>query len=145
MGNDVKVPTTADFQYVLALEQRAITGGMKINPYMAFGIPSKPVTLTPAVDRWTVSQTEWLSDITQKFLIDSRILDSWHRKNMGTDLAGYPSYTNSSTSTAVVGTSSQTIQDLRQIDVVFEAVGFGPGETLTSIKFDGIPVTPVAV
>lgn len=145
MGTDVKVPKTSDYTLVSILEQTSRTGAMNINPYMAFGIPSKPVTLTPAVDRWTVSETTWLSDITQKFLVDNRILDKWHIKHMGWGLAGYPSYTNSSTSTAVVGSNSQAIQNLRQIDVVFEVAGFGPGETLASIKFDGITVTPVAV
>ncbi|QNJ57338.1 hypothetical protein Dolphis_31 [Pseudomonas phage Dolphis] len=145
MSNDVKVPTTSDFVYVSVLEQVSITGNMKINPYMAFAVPPKPVTLTPAVDRWTVTETSWLSEITQKFIVDKAIHDAYHYRRYGPGLAGFPSYTNTTTSTAVVSQSSSPIEHLRQIDIVFEATGFGPGETLTSIKFDGIAVNPVAV
>lgn len=145
VGADVLVPTTSEFTLVSVLEQTSRTGDMKINPYMAFAIPSKPVTLTPAVDRWTESVTTWLSSVTQKFIIDAAIHDAYHARLYGPGLAGFPSYTNSSTSTSVVSSSTTLIQNLRQIDVQFEVTGFGPGETLTSLKFDGIAVTPVAV
>lgn len=145
VGSDVTVPTTCQFSLVPVLEQTSRTGDMKINPYMAFAVPPKPITLTPAVDRWTETQTDWLSATTQKFIVDNAIHDAYHYRLYGTNLAGFPSFNNSTTSTVTVGSSSSAIENLRQIEVRFEAKGFGPGETLTSLKFDGISLTPTAV
>jgi hypothetical protein len=136
---DVAAPTTCAFTLEPVLEQTARTGDMKINPYMAFDVPPKPVTLTPAVDRWTVTQTSWLSATTQKFIIDKRSHD-WQR-----NINKFPSYTTTTMSTVLVRSSSSAIENLRQIEVKFEAKGFGPGEVLSELKFDGIVLTPTAI
>lgn len=145
VSSDVAGPTSCDFTLEPILQQTSQTGAMKINPYMAFAIPPKPVTLTPNVDRWTETQTTWLSPITQKFLVDNAIKDSYHYQLYGTNLAGWPSYTTSTTETVLVNSKSSRIENLRQIEVRFEASGFGANEQLTSLKFDGIAVTPVAI
>lgn len=142
---DVSGPTSCDFTLEPILQQTSRTGDMKINPYMAFTVPAKPVTLTPNVDRWTETQTTWLSPVTQKFIVDNAMKDAYHIRLYGTNLAGWPSYTNSSTQTVLVSSKTSRIENLRQIEVKFEATGFGPYEQLVSLKFDGITVTPVAI
>lgn len=97
------------------------------------------------MDRWTETQTTWLSATTQKFIVDNAIKDAYHYRLYGTNLAGWPSYTTSTTQTVLVSSTTSRIENLRQIDVKFEATGFGPGEQLVSLKFDGITVTPVAI
>lgn len=145
VSTDVSGPTSCEFTLEPVLSQTSRTGDMKINPYMAFTVPAKPVTLTPNVDRWTETQTTWLSATTQKFIVDNAIKDTYHYRLYGTNLAGWPSYTTSTTQTVLVSSTTSRIENLRQIDVKFEATGFGPGEQLVSLKFDGITVTPVAI
>lgn len=142
---DVTETTTCNYTLEPILTQTSRTGNMKINPYMAFAVPSKPITLTPAVDRWTETQTTWLSAITQKFIVDNAIKDKYHTKLYGTSLVGWPSYTTSTTQTNLASSISSRIENLRQIEVKFEVAGFGPNEQLSSMKFDGVSVTPVAI
>lgn len=145
VSSDVAGPMSCGFTLEPVLQQTSRTGDMKINPYMAFAVPAKPVTLTPNVDRWTETQTTWLSPITQKFIVDNAIKDAYHYRLYGKNLAGWPSYTTSTTQTVLVSSKTSRIENLRQIDVKFEATGFGPGEQLVSLKFDGLAVTPVAI
>lgn len=139
VSTDIADPNSCAYTLEPVLQQTSRTGEMKINPYMSFAVPPKPVMLTPAVDRWTETQTTWLSPITQKFIVDNRSHD-WDK-----NLAGFPSYTNTSTQTVVVNSKKTRIEHLRQIEVKFEVAGWGPGEQLASIKFDGISVTPVSI
>lgn len=110
------------------LQQTARTGSMKINPYMAFDPIPAAVSLNPAIDRWTEVQTTWTSGITQRFLtgVGNRVVDI-----------------STSVATQLVKTESESIQNLRQIQVSFRLTGFGPNEMLNSVLFDGISVTPV--
>lgn len=144
MSSDVAAETSLSFSTAVALEQIARTGDMKINPYMAFDPIPGNVTLNPAIDRWTETQTTWASPVTKKFVVDNRILDSWHLRVFGTGFNRYPSSTTTSSTDVLVSSSSEAIENLRQIDVGFTITGFGPGETLTSVTFDGIAVTPSA-
>jgi hypothetical protein len=107
------------------LQQELRTGGMKINPYMAFGLLPAGVQLNPAIDRWTEVNSVWLSPITQRFV------EGWGNRSSVTTTA----------STQLVKTTSSLIQNLRQIDVGFKISGFGPGEVLNNVIFDGISVT----
>ena len=103
------------------------TGEMKVNPYQAFAIPPSVITLTPAIDRWTEPRTTFTSPVTNLFNVRQ---GEWR-----------PFTTTTVRSTEVAGVSSGDLPFLRQITVSFRIEGFGPGETLTSVTFDGIPVT----
>lgn len=126
---DVSAPTSLPFTLESALQQTARTGSMKVNPYMAFDPIPAVVTLTPAVDRWSVTNTTWNSALTRRVTVGS----------------GNTSSTSTTTENVLLSRTSQAAEFLRQIDVQFRLTGFGPSEALTSVRFDGIAVTPVAV
>lgn len=129
---DVTTPVTCAFTLEPILRQEARTGSMKINPYMAFGIPPSVVTIDPPVDRWNEVVTQWASPITRAFTSGSGGV--W----------GTRSTTTKSTAKQLIKTRDTLIANLRQIEVQFRIEGFGPGETLNSVTFDGLPVTAVA-
>ena len=131
-SNDISAPATCSYTLVPVLQQEARTGSMKINPYMAFGIPPAQVTLNPPLDRWVEVDTVWASPITKAFTTGS---GGWWGTNVSV---------NSSAQNVLLKTTQAQLEYLRQIDVRFRLDGFGPGETLTSTTFDGLPVTPVA-
>ena len=81
------------------------------------------VTLDPAVDRWTVTNTSWASRIT-------RITGSGNRVRT----------TGSATQT--LSRTETEVEFLRQIDVDYALTGFGPSEALAELTFDGISIDP---
>lgn len=136
MSDDVRQATARGYTLSPVLEQKFRTMEMKVNPYMAFDPLPARVTLTPAVDRWTDVQTEWASAITQRF-------------NRSTGTGGGSGWavlhhTETTTTTQFVSKTSKEAEHLRQIDVAFSIEGFGPGEELSSVTFDGVAVTPTA-
>ena len=127
--NDVTARTSLAFNLTATLEQPMRTGSMKVNPYLAFDPIPAAVTLTPAVDRWTELQTTWASPVTERLTVGS----------------GNRSSVSQSTSDVLLSSSRRAIETLRAIEVHFSVSGFGPNEALSSLKFDGISVTPVAL
>ena len=131
---DVAAMTARPYSVSVLLEQPYRTTDMAVNPYQAFEpLPAK-VTLTPAVDHWTDVQTMWASAVTQTF-----------KRSTGTGGGSgwavlHPTETN--TTTQALSSSTTLAENLRQIDVSFEIEGFGPGEALESVTFDGVEVTP---
>lgn len=103
------------------LEQPMRTGAMLVNPYSAFDPLPAAVTLIPAVDRWSESVDEWAAPITS-------VQESTARS--GRDVE-----------THILSETTTELQYLRPIEVRFE-LGFGAGETLVGVVFDGLPVTP---
>lgn len=111
-----------NFTEEVVIAQEAVTGCTKINPYQAFApLPAK-MSLIPAQDFWTETQENWLSPATQVFGQGNR------SRVINTEV--------------VTSTRSATAYFLRQIEVAFEIDGFGVGETLTSLTFDHLDVTP---
>lgn len=129
MSSDITGRTSMAFTLQVFLAQLSYTGSMKVNPYSAFDPIPAAVTLTPAIDNWTVLNTTWASAITERITIGSG--------NMGT--------TVTTQAVQLLSSASRPAENLRQIEVRFSAAGFGPNEVLTSITFDGVPVTATAI
>lgn len=122
VGSDIVGPETLPFDNAIALQQPFRTGLMKINPYMSFAAPPAPVLLTPAIDRWTVVESVWASDATSRFVVGQ----------------GDQSSSTSATRTLLTGVTTAPIENLRSIPVSYRITGFGAGEILQSVTFDGV-------
>ncbi len=126
IGEAIKTAATLDYVLETIVEQPFRTGSMLVNPYQAFDPIPADVTLEPAVDYWTVTNTIWASSTTERLFIGwGRASTSWGSEDR-------------------VTTTSVDAEFLRQIVVKFKIAGFGPGEMLQSLTFDGIAVTPTA-
>ncbi|TIW97779.1 DUF4815 domain-containing protein [Mesorhizobium sp.] len=102
--------------------QEAVTGCTKINPYQSFApLPAK-MSLTPSQDFWTETEDNSLSPVTQVF--------GQGNKSRVTNVE------------VITSTREVSARFLRQINVAFDIDGFGPGEVLQKLTFDGIDVTP---
>ncbi|MFI3270809.1 MAG: DUF4815 domain-containing protein [Pseudomonadota bacterium] len=113
---------TLPYIFETCLEQPLITGSRLVNPYQSFEPVPAVVTLDPAYDRWTETQTVWTSSVTNKVTTGS----------------GNTSTTSTSTSTSTVSVVSSDIEYLREIDVDYTLEGMAYNETLESLTFDGI-------
>lgn len=120
---------TLPFSLESVIEQPNKTGCMKINPYQAFDPTPAKVTLTPASDFWVTYVAQWLSPIWQYFTITH--WDYNHRN-----------YVYHSTQTQLLSRAVRADTVIRQRNVGFVIEGFGPGETLLELTFDGLNVTP---
>ncbi|NUZ11746.1 DUF4815 domain-containing protein [Pseudoalteromonas sp. McH1-7] len=112
------------FELEDVLVQESRTGEMKINPYMAFEPIPADVTLTPSVDHWTQTQTQWTSPITRRL----------------TQGGGRVRRVVEHTTTERVGVRRQQAEFLRSRWVDFAISGFDSGEQLDSLLFDGIEI-----
>lgn len=126
---DVTSPTTLAYSHAVRLSQTLRTGQMRINPYSAFDpIPAR-VTLTPSVDRWTIVQSQWRSSETSRFVVGQ----------------GTNSRITQSSRNALISSTSALLETLRPITVAYSIAGFGPGEAVSSMTFDGAPVVGTAM
>ena len=116
---------------VVILQQTQQTGSSPINPYQAFDPIPAAITLTPAVDRFTVIDTIWTSGVTQQ-------INTW----LGATGRFAIESVTSTTRTELLSETERPAEFLRQIQINFTLAGFDPGEILTEVKFDGIDVTP---
>lgn len=124
----LSAPVTLDYVEEVIVDQPLKTGCEKINPYQNFfPLPAK-MGLLPATDFWTVSQTQWLSPQTKEF-------------NRGVRTDGGP-LSESRTDTVTEAKRSEQAEFLREIPVQFTISGFGTGELLDILTFDGISILP---
>jgi len=127
LGRDISQRMAPAHTHRIALSQAMRTGSMLVNPYMAFDPVPAAVVLTPNVDRWTETKTVWTSAMTERLYTGSGSL---------LNLVG------SSAATRVLSEDFTQLEYLRPIAVRFDLDGWGPGEPLGAVTFDGIPVAP---
>jgi hypothetical protein len=120
---------TLDYTLTPVVEQLARTGSIKINPYQAFEPVPARVTLNPAVDQFTVTNTTWASDVTERLITGSGVLEQ---------------VVETRRSEQVLASSSEEAQFLRSLNVAYRVDGFGPSETLAALRFDGIGISQPA-
>lgn len=128
---DLIAPVMLDWVEEVLVEQLLKTGCEKINPYQNFLPLPGALALTPAVDFWTETGTQWASDATVEF---QRGLQTW----------GGPLSTQS-TEVQSLGSRSEALPFLRQRAIAFTVSGFFPGEILDTLTFDGVNVKPAGV
>jgi hypothetical protein len=120
------VPMTApillDWTKEAVIRQELSTDCVLINPYQNFTPLPIGLALSPSSDFWTTSATVWLSPQTQRF--------------------GSGNTSRTTVRNALVDQRQELIEFLRPIPVGFTLTGFGPGEALTHLSFDGVDVTP---
>ena len=111
LANPLDAPVVQQYAPQIILSQTLRTGEMQVNPYQAFDPLPARVTLVPSTDQWTDVQTTWTSSITALW-----------------------------SGSEIVSSTTTAIEHLRQIEVSFSIQGFGAGETLQQVTFDGLPV-----
>jgi hypothetical protein len=128
-GAAIVAPTLLDYTLDVVIEQPYRTGSMKINPYQAFEPIPATMSLKPNVDFWTVVNTVWASDQTRRFV------SGWGNRSITTTSGGIE----------LVSTTTSNAEFLRQTEVRFDLYGFGAGEILDTLTFDGIAVVPETI
>ena len=151
------VNTLPEGSPVVVLQQKLYTGAIQINPYLAFAPMPGRAALTPATDFWTTSVDQWNNPIVKyvylppdasQFINDGVVMSSiWAPR--GTPIMSdwwiahrsivTETWTETSTPN-VVSTTATLMDHLRQITIQFDLSGFGGGEILNSVVFDGISV-----
>lgn len=122
------------------ISQTLRTGSMLCNPYMAYEpIPAR-CTLEPATDFWTETQTVWASPNTRRFTTEREVIDRVTSLGWLTRQIGVTRDVVVTSTTELVSTRTAEAQWLRQIQISFQVQGFGPGEVLNEVRFDGVSV-----
>lgn len=154
-SRDVEKLTARPFTPRVAIEQPYRTGEMAVNPYMAFEPMPANVKIVPAVDQWLEEKTIWTTGVSSRFAQTSTQTEryrcpAWlrnprscaHQSTQGWRTRTRTVTTYTYASQEMVSQTTTNLQYLRQLDITFEIDGFGPGEELQSITFDGISVIP---
>ena len=118
-------PVLLDWTSEPVISQGLVTHCRLVNPYANFlPIPAELV-LDPAIDQWVETRTEWASAQTAQF--------------------GAGNQTRTTTTTDIVDERQELAEFLRAINVAYTIRGFGAGEALEELTFDGADVTPAGV
>lgn len=120
----VRLPSLGMLDWTLeaVISQPLSTGCEKINPYQNFNPLPIALTINPSQDFWTETENVTLSAVTQVFGSGNATRVSSRRTNVTTEVT--------------------ELATLRAIDIDFSISGFGEGETLSVLTFDGLDVNP---
>lgn len=129
---------TAGTKAVISQELRTMC--MKVNPYDAFEPLPASARLEPAVDFWTQTVTVWLSPITSRFAWTEMVWAPQESLGFATRRLNTSTRLLVDEQTETVSQNTRAAEFLRQINVAFTLTGFGPGEILDTVKFDGLSV-----
>ncbi len=139
-------PVMLDYTEEIIATQTLKTACTKINPYANFNPLPGAIILTPAVDFWEESQTVWSSPATVQFNLGTLTVRQRSRTLVqGRSTSSSVTNVTSSSNDAVVDMREEQASFLREITVSFTISGFGAGEILDELTFDGIDVKPVGV
>lgn len=158
-------PWLLAYEVVPVIEQTFITDAFKINPYMSFAPLPARVVISPAIDQWMETRVETINveDPTtttvtirgddfqfRTMTVQGRVeWGGWVWGNANTTAqVDWARQTVGGTRDEVSETSTRTTRDLpflREIPVTFAVEGFGAGENLAKVEFDGIDVTPAGL
>jgi hypothetical protein len=122
VGRFVEKPISLDYVEEVIIRQELATAKRKINPFANFDRMPAGLTLKPAVDYWTDHRTQWASAETREFGEGGRV--------------------NSTTTTESLGVRTEIATTCRQIPIDWSLAGFGAGEILDVLTFDGVSVRP---
>lgn len=128
---NLDAPVSLDFVEEIIIRQEQETICEKINEYLNFEPLPGALSLTPAADFWVENLTQWTSGVTTEF-------------QRGVRFDGGPLVTSSAVD-EVVAQRQEQAEFLRSINVAFAISGFGAGEILETLTFDGIDVKPAGV
>lgn len=143
---------TLDYELEPVIKQLLRTKDMKVNPYQAFEpIPAR-VQLNLSVDRWTDVNTQWTSPGTRRFsrftspLTRNRVIGGGLRTRLQSRTTQNVLLSvQRSESNELLSSTSIDAEFMRQQTQRFDIEGFEPGETLETVLFDGIEITPTAI
>ncbi|WP_455475335.1 DUF4815 domain-containing protein [Bartonella sp. B17] len=120
-------PATLDWSEDVIISQQQKTACTKINPYANFEPLPASITLNPIADFWTEHRTEWGENLINDYWV------SGSRSGAKTERTEY---------NEKIGEHQENLPFLRQIPITYKINGFGKGEILKSLTFDGLDVMP---
>lgn len=115
---------TLAFTEEVVIRQELATSNIKINPYANFTKGPSGLKIEPATDFWTEQQTVWTSPVTQEFT------------------AAPNTAPGTVTINDTIAETQVAARFLRQRSITWTIDGFGVGENLLTLTFDGINVKP---
>lgn len=144
---------TLPFELETAIEQPRMTGCTKINPFQAFEPIPANITLNPASDQWTETETRWADDAPTRQLVRGRLARLWNqwrgrwwrsrRNGQEVQVNGQTFLARRVTNQTEVNNLGQTrraAEFIRSRTVEFTIENFGPGESIAAARFDGVDI-----